>query len=490
MLRGLLLSVVGFCASIGLAQPHAESGLPKKLVRLSVAATNVQGEPVADLLPADIQVLEDGKPRPVVFFRFAGSRRSVEPPGVGDFINRPGPIPTVILFDRWNERMLTSARAWTELSAALQHLESVNQIYIYFLTGSGELFPVQPLPLTSADVRIGPEQSAADLRDKLDRAVRQFQGLRAVDAVDPALRASKTFQALGALGAQMTPIPGRKNFIWITHGIPLNYDRPPYQIDLTPQMRSLSDSAAQYQIAIYTVDQSAEGAGADLVGQSRATLRMISALTGGRWFGSDDVDAGLTGSLQDARGIYTVAYYSAVREKDAPDKEHKIRVESKRKEVHFLTREGYFGQITEPDPAKVEDAMFSGQIRSPFDAVEIGLRVHVARDTTNRAAGKVGHFTIRIDPRDVFLERRGENYHGQFGLMFAFYTGDFLEERSTPTELAIDLTPDQFNHALKDGAVVSKDVPVSERVQKIRVMVSDRVLHALGSVTIPIDTAR
>ena len=490
MQRGVLLSIAGFCASVGLAQSHTESGSPQRLVRLSVAATNVQGEPVTDLLPVDIQVLEDGKLRPVVFFRFAGSKRSVQPPGDGDFINRAGPIPTVILFDRWNERMLTSARAWTELSATLQHLESVNQIYVYFLTGSGELVPVQPLPLTTADVHIAPEQTAAGLRDKLDRAVRQFQGLRAVDAVDPALRASKTFQVLGALGAQMTPLPGRKNLIWITHGIPLNYDHPPYQIDLTPQVRSLSDSAAQYQIAIYTVDQSAEGSGADLVGQSRATLKMISALTGGRWFGSDDIDAALTGTLQDARGIYAVAYYSAVREKDASDKEHKIRVESKRKDVRFLTREGYFGQITEPDPAKMEDAVFSGQIRSPFDAAEIGLRVHVSRDTTNRAAGKAAHFTIRIDPRDVFLERRGETYHGRFGLMFAFYAeGGFLEERSTSTEVDIDLTPDQFNQALKEGAVVSKDVPVNERVRKIRLMVFDRLLHALGSVTIPIDLA-
>ncbi len=489
MLRAALLSIA---CSLGLAQSHAQSGPPQRLVRLSVAATNVQGEPITDLQSTDIQILEDGKPRQVVFFRFAANRHSVEPPGPGDFINRPGPVPTVILFDRWNERMLTSARAWTELGAALQHLESVHQIYIYCLTGSGELFPVQPLPLTAADLRIAPEQTAADLHDKLDRAVRQLQGLRAVDAVDPALRASTTFQALGALGAQMTAIPGRKNFIWVTHGIPLNYDRPPYQIDLTPQVRSLSDSAAQYQIAIYTVDQSAEGAGADLVGQSRATLKMISALTGGRWFASDDIDAALTGSLKDARGIHVAAYYSAVRDKDgSADKEHRIRIDSKRKDIRFLTREGYFGQIAEPDPGRVEDALFSGQCRSAFDASEIGLRVHLSRDTTSRAAGKVAHFTVRIEPRDVFLERRGENYHGQLGLMFAFYAeGGFLEERSSPTDVEINLTPDQFDHALKDGAEISKDVPVNERVQKIRVMVYDRSLHTLGSVTVPIDGAR
>jgi VWFA-related protein len=482
MLRGLLLSIACSYASFSLAQSPPQS--TQRLVRLSVAATNAQGEPVIDLQAADIQVLEDGKPRPAVFFRFAGSKRSVDPPAPGEFINRPSSIPTVILFDRWNERMLTSARALTELAAALQHLESANQIYVYFLTGTGELLPVHPLPLTAADLRAAPEQTVATLRDELDKAVRQVQGFRAADAVDPVQRASTTFQALGALGAQMTAISGRKNLIWITHGVPLAQERPPYQFDLTPQVRSLSASAAQYQIAIYSVEQSAEGAGADLAGESRMTLKMISALTGGRWFGGDEVDTALTGSLQDARGIYTIAYYSAVRDKDGgADREHKIRVESKRKDVRFLTREGYFGQITEPDSGKVEDAVFSGQCRSPFDASEIGMRVNVSRDT-NRA-----HFTIRINPRDVFFERRGENYHGQFGLMLAFYTGGFLEERSAAAEVDIDLTPDQFSQAMKDGAVVSKDVPVNARVERIRVMVFDRVLQTLGSVTIPIEKA-
>jgi hypothetical protein len=53
--------------------------------------------------------------------------------------------------------------------------------------------------------------------------------------------------------------------------------------------------------------------------------------------------------------------------------------------------------------------------------------------------------------------------------MLAFQTEGFLEERSIPG---------QFNQALKDGAVVSNDVPLNERVQKIRVM-----------ATIPIDGA-
>jgi hypothetical protein len=40
---------------------------------------------------------------------------------------------------------------------------------------------------------------------------------------------------------------------------------------------------------------------------------------------------------------------------------------------------------------------------------------------------------------------------------------------------------------MKDGVVVSRDAPVDDKVQKIQVMVFDRGLHGLGSVTVPID---
>jgi hypothetical protein len=171
-------------------------------------------------------------------------------------------------------------------------------------------------------------------------------------------------------------------------------------------------------------------------------------------------------SVADSRGDYVVAYYSQVHEKD--HKEHKIRLDSARKGVHLLTREAYFGDTVEPDPDALETAVFSVERRSPIDASEVGLRVDVAPN----------HITIHVDPADVLL---GEDHHAHLGMMLAFYSGGFLKETSNVAHVEVDAT--------KNEIVIPEDLPSKDKIQsieKIRVMVFDRGLHSLGSVTIPV----
>jgi VWFA-related protein len=477
MSRVLLLLVA---ATGAFGQSGSSAGSPQRLVRLSVAATDAKGEPITDLQAADIQVREDGQARPAVFFRFAGPKRAMLPPAQGEIANRPAPAPTVILIDRWNERILTAASAWVDLSNALQHTESVERIFIYFLTNHGDLFPVEPLRPGEAEAELGtPALTPADLRAKLDQAVRKLNGFRDVGALDPIVMLNTTLQGLYALGGQMASIAGRKNLIWITHGFPLTMRLPGGAwADFTPQVRRLSAAAVQSGIAIYAVDQSSQGAGADPSGVARETLQMFASLTGGRLFSSDNAAAALAAATADGRGSYRLAYYSPIREKDK--KEHKIRLESLRRGVRLLTRESYFGDAAEPDPAEEEKALFTNECGSPFDATEIGLRVALSASS----AGQSRHFAIRVDPADVLLEQRGGDYQGELALLFALYSQGSLKEAAAPTQINVRLTPDQFSKAQKDGIDVSQDVPVSADIEKIRVIVLDRRLGALGSVTV------
>src|SRR5581483_11978616 len=205
---------------IALALSCSGFAQPQRLVSLEVAAINAQGEPVTDLQSTDVQVREDGKPMTIVFFRFAGDHRAALPPAAGEFSNRPRPAAMLILFDRWNERIVTAASGWNDIDNALRHKESADRVYIYFLTSHGELFPVHPMPFGeghSANEAISP----AALVTELDQAVRNLHGLRDQDSIDPVIRANTTFQALAGLIQQMAWIPGRKNLIWVTHGVPL-----------------------------------------------------------------------------------------------------------------------------------------------------------------------------------------------------------------------------------------------------------------------------
>jgi VWFA-related protein len=475
MATSALLFAAVTAGSLLLAQSDSET--PGRLVRLNVVATDAKGEPVTNLQASDIRVREDGKLRPIAFFRYAGHRRDTAPPPPGETINRPPVTPTLILFDRWNERLMTAATAWGDIGGALERLESVDSVYIYFLTNHGDLYPVHPLPSTDADLRGASGPTPAQLRKELDDAVQKLSGFRDINAYDPIMRADTTFRALGVLGVQMGSIAGRKNFIWVTHGIPLTVLD---WTDFTPQIRDLSVAAAQLQIVFYAVDESARGAGADVGGLSRRTLQMFASLTGGRWYASGNADEALNGAMADSRGSYRVAYYSPFREMDK--KEHKIRLEAVPKGVRLLTREGFFGAEMEPDPNQMEQLAFNHERRSPFDAGEIGLRIMF---TPDESAG-IAHLSIHVNANDVLLEKRADGYHGSVGMMIALYQNGFLKQATQASTHQVNLTQGKYNAALRDGITFEETTPLQAGTEKIRVMVFDPALQALGSAMVAV----
>ena len=144
--------------------------------------------------------------------------------------------------------------------------------------------------------------------------------------------------------------------------------------------------------------------------------------------------------MADAQGSYRIAFYTPARETDT--KEHKIRLESTRKDVRFLTADAYFGRPFAPDPDTAERTLLTNLSRSPFDAAEIGLRFKASR-----AAGGKSHVAIRIDPADPLLEQRDGKYHGELVLRYGFYSQDVLKEVSARTSIQIHLAPDQLQKA-------------------------------------------
>ncbi len=190
MHNALLWTVIASALPL-LAQSNG-SAPPQRLITLNVAATNSREEPVTDLKPADLQLREDGKPQPLAFFRFAGATSKTPPPTPGEFANHAAPPPVVILLDRWNERLVTSSRSGIELGTAIQRLETVGNVYIYFLTNKGELVSVHPLPGAGEDEHAEANPSPAELRAELDRGIEQFQGFRSRDDLN--VRINTTFR--------------------------------------------------------------------------------------------------------------------------------------------------------------------------------------------------------------------------------------------------------------------------------------------------------
>ncbi len=472
MRSSITLSIVLACAPVWAQET------PRRLVQLNIVATGAKGEPVTDLHASDMRIEEDGKPHPIVFFRFAGSNREVAPAADGEFINRPGLPPIVLLFDRWNEKLELGAESWGDVGRALESQESVERSYVYFLTPKGDLYPVHPLPPADADLRGVPSPSPKQVRAWFDDAVKKLNGLRDMDVYDPGIRADTTFKVLSQLGTEMSAIAGEKTLLWVTRGIPLRLFIDDPNFDLTPAVRRMSTSAVEAKIAISAVDESERGAGADPLGASRQTLQLITALTGGRWYQSADAPNALAQSISDTRGKYRVAYFADYKANDK--KEHKIRIETSHKDVRFVTREGYFGDTPEPDPSIMEEASLNAESHSPFDVSEIAVR------SITRATGRVNIRKIHVNPSDVLLLEKGEKYQGRLSVAFAVYSQGTFKGITKPDSVDLNLRKDQLAQAQKDGYVIAENLPPVTGMDRMRVMVYDADLHGLGTVTIPL----
>src|SRR5581483_5178283 len=271
------------------------------LVRLDAIATTSKGEPVTDLKIDELRVREDGKLRPIVFLRRPVPAAAAEMLAPGEYANRAQPAPTLILLDRWNERLLTAASAVGDLASTVQHMESMSNVYIYILNNHGELVPVRPVPNPESDMRPVFEATPAQVAADLDAAVKKMQGFRDVDSVDPIYRANLTFQAMELIGQRLASFSGRKNLVWVTHGFPISVRLPGQDWqDLTPAVRNYCELAAQSEIAIYAVDQSGAGSGADVSSVSRETLEKFAQYTGGRWYPSGNTTAAVAEAQSDA----------------------------------------------------------------------------------------------------------------------------------------------------------------------------------------------
>ena len=101
------------------------------------------------------------------------------------------------------------------------------------------------------------------------------------------------FRRLEQVAEQLSAFPGRKNLVWITDGIPIALGSERSEagepVDLTPQLRQLSEMFDRSGVAIYPVRQvllgSPDAMGAAYGGSgsgSRATLDALAGLTGGR----------------------------------------------------------------------------------------------------------------------------------------------------------------------------------------------------------------
>jgi VWFA-related protein len=403
----------------------------------------------------------------------------------------------VILFDLMNESFSTRGVAANYIVHDLETLETADNLYLYFLTLEGRLIAVHGIPSAEGEVRQpGGTPWTRQIKPIMDDAMRAASRVRPAD-IDVAVRVQLTYAMLDALAVQLSRVPGRKNVVWITDGVPIalgpgRSDTGDF-VDFTLPMRKLSEGLDRSGVAIYPVwqvllgspdniggstgDGNAGGGGTGI--QSLTTLDDFAGMTGGRPNAGKDIGVAVKQAMSDLRFSYQIGYYAPPQSRDG--KFHKLRVVCKRKGVRIQAKTGYYAW-SEPPGTAAKDAI-DAAAATTFDASEIGLRGMLSRDPKDRRAA---HFEARIDAKDIALGHEGDQYTGQLRLAVVSYEADGRAEGSAVIPLDLHYSAQERDKALKEGVDFSHDVAIGEQVNKVRLIVFDRNSNAIGSLTIPV----
>jgi VWFA-related protein len=266
--------------------PAISLRITTRMVLLDVVATDKNDKPIADLHPADFEVLEDGQPQKVKLFARAsndtGGGGKQPPPKLPPnvYSNRAeyrpvaGPL-VLLLLDCINSASNDQVYARRQMLDYIRTLKSDQRMAIFALTSDLLLlqdFTSDPQVLIStlekyswndslllargAPATITPQMAevlfiAGQLKDFI-----RFNQENAVIANDERVRL--TLAALRAIARAMIGYPGRKNLIWVSSGFPISIQLGGLNSDLSrsyaDDLTSTSALLSQAQVAVYPVD--------------------------------------------------------------------------------------------------------------------------------------------------------------------------------------------------------------------------------------------
>lgn len=321
---GRLLSFVLIFSASALAMQPDTPPNETLSVTLNVVATDSSGKPVPDLTAADFRVSDNGSPQELTAFRRNQGN---------------GPSALVLLFDLLNLNLASVGYEWQQIKQSLPEMPASESLYLYLLVKDGSLYAVHALPADGA-IPAQPDTSwIQNIGPLLQTAMQKVNQLRPTDIrTQINIRFQATYNALDHLRSAMATVPGRKELVWVTYGIPssIRYVGGEW-FDCTPLLRQLAARFNGANVAVYTVDPGMN-LGRGML--NRDALQVLTGNTGGRSFTSSDVRHSVVQAVADARINYSLQYTPTHENRDG--KYHQVRVACNRKGVHIQTEQGYF----------------------------------------------------------------------------------------------------------------------------------------------------
>ena len=470
-----------------------------RLVQVSVVVTDKKGLPVTGLKREDFTILDGGQPQKIAAFSSEQPVTALQPPRTlpsniftnrHDKLGEPPGSKSIIFLDALNTTPSDQAYAREQALKFLKTIQPQDHFAIYALLDAAQVVILHEFTQDDAELVKAikefkvrqPDQNMMPFAAPVDFAGLPPAMLPVVpeDALTPQgsrdstevreersadflrYRSYPLISALIHTASHLANIPGRKNFIWITGGIPLSpslhdlpnkvrladmgyrLGEPKYAVTQEDLFDAVVQSFNAANVVMYGVDvhgvQTAVGLGgttdpsnrsASLAASPRSmrgamgslqaeqgrrdTYRLLADETGGSaFYGNNDIAEAMTKAFDDGRYAYTIGYYPDHSSWDGKFRKLQIKVNDEK--VHARYRNGYYATPENEELPEDAEKKMQEMVLSPLDSNALSMMVsgrHVQPSTKRELEFQVG-----VDVAQLLLEHADGHWKGGIDLMF------------------------------------------------------------------------
>lgn len=531
-----------------------------RVVVLDVVVSNTKGEPVPGLHSDDFQVVEDGKPQTISSFEEHKGRAVIQtklppmPPNIfTNFptINAPDSV-NVLLLDWLNtqphdqafvhaqavqylKRVPTGTRlaiftVGTQLRMVHGFTDDLSELVSAFDNSKSARTQVSPLLPTTEEKRSEQALIAVmEMNKSAPEAIEAVkQEIEAHSASNTASRIRMTLEALRELARYLSPIPGRKNVIWIAGSFPVSIfpsRNPPREFQ--SDIRRTADMLTPSRVAIYPL--SAEGPLSDATydaeyelttpgetkaGQlqtaaeeserraaNRIGMEELARDTGGQAFhDTNGLSTVMARIVNDGARYYTLTYTPSNKNMDG--KYRGIHLNIRKGEYKMSYRPGYYAEEAHEESVKGDRLLPLLRFGLPdFSQILYKTRIlALDRQPAKAAPGDPSNtepkepvnrygvdFAISLD--DLMIEKTPDGMrHAKLEIILIAYDPAGRPLNLMTEKGDIQLTPKVYDDARRVGLQIHREIEVPPGGASLRTGVYDLNSGEAGTLGIPLSS--